>query len=136
MPSHQTDEQALLHAAESGRGREKQMCRTPSTGPVDRRLRQAGRCRAASMSAHDKKLVDQGQALVPALLDNQDQRTAGDDPIAKDQQDVAVLAGDVASEIFPSCLVVPGQAPGRLIVERPGLLEDRLVVGPDRAAHV
>ena len=87
------------------------------------------------MPTPDEALVDHGQVLVPALLDNQDQRTAGDAPIAKDQQDVAVLAGDVAGKKFTSCLVVPGQVPGRLIVERPGLLEDRLEVGPDRAAH-
>ena len=135
MPSYQTDEQALLHAAESGRGREKQMCRTPSTGPVDRRLRQAGRCRAASMPTHDEELVDHGQVLVPTLLADLNQCAASDGGIPHDQQDVPVPAGDVGAEISAGRTIVPRQVPGRLVVERLGLLEDRLEVGPDRAAH-
>ena len=87
------------------------------------------------MPTHDEELVDQGQVLVLALLAALNQCATSDGAIPHDQQDVPVPAGNVGAEIGAARAVVPRETPGRLVVERLGLLEDRLEVGPDRAAH-
>ena len=111
------------------------MCGTSGAGPVARGLSQAGRCRAASVSTHDEKLVYDDETLLPALLTNRDQSAAGDTAIPFEQQNVASVSRDVARLILPCRICVPGQAPGRLVVECSSLLEDAIEVGPDCATN-